>query len=223
MSNKNTFRTIKLLQKIGLSELILSAGMQRSGSTLLFNIIREIIIQDRTRNLSSGYINDYNTLSKSNCYLVKTHTLPFLLKLRSNHIIYSFRDVRTALVSQHKKFDHSLDYGFVSYCINEYKIAKNSGALMLKYEKLIENPTDAISNIAELLSVNVDAANIWQSVNTLPEPQKNEFYSSTTLFHHNHRTGTKNDDWRHEFPPELAHKINQNFKWWFQECDYPES
>jgi len=61
---------VNLAVKFSNKPLIISAGMPRSGSTLLFNILRDIMLR-RWEGLSSGWSGDIENLDKGSAYLIK--------------------------------------------------------------------------------------------------------------------------------------------------------
>ncbi|MEJ8566898.1 hypothetical protein V3330_04620 [Wenzhouxiangellaceae bacterium CH-27] len=205
------------------SDLVISAGMQRSGSTLLFNILKQLFGLRSPTTITAGYIRDYAQLGAADLFIIKTHTLPVLLRLRARQIFYTYRDVRTAMVSQNRKFGGKPDLGFVSYCINQYLIAKRYGTLLIKYEDLIEDPLIWIERIAGCLKMQVDAGWVWEHVNNTEIPKSGDGYSKETLFHPNHATGTTDGEWRAVLEQNLQNEICDRFGWWLDECNYPRT
>ena len=78
-----------VINKVGNSNLIISAGMQRSGSTLLYNQLREILIKAYPDNLCYGYIKDIDIIEPKDNFLLKTHTLYPDLICKSSYIFYT--------------------------------------------------------------------------------------------------------------------------------------
>ncbi|MCB0508971.1 MAG: hypothetical protein KDD21_11800 [Bacteroidetes bacterium] len=76
-----------------------SAGMIRSGSTLLYNILRIILQMKYNGNISCGWIDDYDKLEKNRRYLIKTHSINRKLVFGAEHIFYTYRDIRECLLS----------------------------------------------------------------------------------------------------------------------------
>jgi len=82
----------KLYHKIGLGRLILSSGMPRSGSTLLYNILRLCLEKKHGAELVSGWLDDFDNLPKGRVYLLKTHNTNLYYALRSQYVFYTYRD-----------------------------------------------------------------------------------------------------------------------------------
>lgn len=196
--------------------------MQRSGSTLMFNMIRLLIITHGQQSLSAGYIKDLGSLGRSDTSLIKIHGLPRLTRWRASAIFYTYRDVRTAIVSQFRKFHDVPHFEFIERSIREFKTAQKADAVMIKYEDLISEPEKQIERISRKLALNADVEAIWQKVNSIKQPSLGEGYSKETLFHPYHKTATGDNDWRQVLDESLTSKINDEFGWWFQACGYPE-
>jgi len=212
---------VRSLVKLRWSPLVLSAGMRRSGSTLLFNILRELLATEHRDGLVSGWVGDLESLPRGTIYLIKTHDLG-ALRHRAKAIFYTFRDIRTALVSDARRFQEPLTLEQVDQRIAQYTLARRHATLCLKYEELIASPLASVSAIAAALNVTADPEAIWNRASTLKSPTATDAYSKTTLLHPEHKTGTSDDDWREFLDPALADRIHARYRWWFRECGYPE-
>lgn len=219
--NSNIKRLSKISLKLSTKPLILSAGMPRSGSTLLFNILREISLQ-KWPDLSYGWEGDILELSKGTAYLVKVHRINRYYRLRTQYSFYTYRDVRVTAVSSMRKFGVEPNIDNFRSNINEYMIAKRHCNLILKYENLISNPISGIEKIAEKLGVKIDQQVVFENTFFLKAPVNiSNSYSKETLLHKEHFTHTKDDDWRTVLSKELQEEVNSEFSWWFNECGYP--
>ena len=209
--------------KLGFAPLIVSAGMHRSGSTLLFNILREILAFKYEKQLSCGWYGEFQKIPKGKAYLVKAHSLTFLLNQRSEYIFYSYRDVRTAAVSANKVFNVPINIQEIRNSITEYQVAKKNANLIIKYEKLVNNTIDVISEICKITDIKCEIHNIYMKCMNIDKP-KGSFmsgYVNETLYHPGHITNTSNDEWRGKMSNELQKQISDEFGWWFNECGYP--
>ena len=130
----------KLSAKLGTKPLIVSAGMPRSGSTLLFNILREILSIRWPDQVSAGWHGDIFELPEGSIYLVKTHNLDQYYRFRAEHIFYSYRDVRVAAISSMKKFNVNPSICKIRNDIKEYLVAKKFSDHIIKYEDLVSKP-----------------------------------------------------------------------------------
>ena len=228
MAILNHLRNIKhkagLTLKYSNKPLIVSAGMPRSGSTLLFNLLKNILLVKYPDRLSYGWIGDVKNLAKGDAYLIKTHGLDSYYCLRSQFKFYTYRDVRVAAVSAIRKFDIEPNIETVRGHIEQYNVAKENCDMIIKYEDLIANPLKYTKHITETLGITADQQELVDRCFNLQPPKEKtdgNSYSRETLLHKEHFTHTKDDEWRSVLPKELQKQINTEFAWWFEECGYP--
>lgn len=199
----------------------MSGGMPRSGSTLLFNILRLCLKEVARGGLAAGWIEDLLSLPPGKIYLVKTHQFDKFLLWRAKHVFYSYRDVRDALVSGQRKFSIVPSVSLCREYINEYLLARKYADLMLKFEYFTANTEESVAEVVRVLGVNVDVSLI---VSQLPSvgvaTGKVDGYDKETLLHNGHSTGTQSGSWRENLPVVLQRQINDEFAWWFEENGY---
>ncbi len=207
--------------KVGTRPLLLSAGMPRSGSTLLFNIVREVAIGSWP-GLSSGWYGDLGEMPKGEAYLVKVHALTRLLRWRMSYGFYSFRDIRTAALSAWRRFELPITTEEMRVWVEEYKKAKHLCDSVFRYEDLVASPARCAEQIASAMNLHIDGQEIAQKVIALGKSEtEGDEYTKETLFYPGHGTGTGENEWRTHLPSSLQREINREFRWWFEECGYP--
>lgn len=129
--------------------LILNMGIPRSGTILIHNIIREILLLNQIV-FTSNNANNVETEEFLDRYdfssnvIVHTHTVTKSLnKVFSNkdtHLFYNFRDPRDVLVSVMKLQDMSFDASIDSvnrYFSDFFQIMKYRKIMLIPYEHLI--------------------------------------------------------------------------------------
>lgn len=195
--------------------------MPRSGSTLLFNILREILRTKFDDGVSSGWHRDLLSLARGRIFLLKMHQLPDFYRWRAQHSFYTYRDLRVAAVSEFRMFNNPITFESMQRATAGYKVARDNCDLIVKYETLVRDPRTAIGKIAAVLKIPVDAKIIEESVGALASPVEGTSYSKENLLHPNHRTNTGDDEWRDIIPSELQRRISGELGWWFAECGYP--
>ena len=200
--------------------LIVSAGMPRSGSTLLFNVVRELLMIKWERHLTAGWEGDFLSLPAGEAYLVKTHKFNSFYRLRSNRSFYSYRDIRSAIASRVKKTGETVGIEFVRRQIKQYQIARRHCDGSFSYERLTQDLGNVIIDVAGILGISCDPERIRTKVIQLPLPASECRYSPVTLLHPNHFTQTSPTDWRRLLPESLQKEIVEEFAWWFEECGY---
>lgn len=219
---KSLKRLLRFSLKLSAKPLYISAGMPRSGSTFLFNILREILLSKWDGGLRYGLLKDVLEMPAGAAYLVKTHSLNRFYRIRSQKAFYTYRDVRVAAVSRMRMFKTKPSMDNIRNDINEYIIAKRCCDLIVKYEDLTAKPDRVVEDCANLLNIMVDTREILAKLSR-PASDFNESsgYSKERLLHQGHFTGTKDDEWRTVLSEELQKQLNDEFAWWFEECGYP--
>lgn len=218
------YRTgIKSLVDLGFSKLYVSAGMHRSGSTLLYNAIR-LCLLSRYSKLSCGFVSDLGTIDKSPVYLIKTHNIYNVLRYRSNMIFYSYRDVRDAMVSMSRKFGKPPTLEMCDAFIEEFIRAKRCSHFIYRYEDFSLDYVALVENVSRDLGILVD---LDQIVSGLPRASVGSEETAgpdlQTQMHGGHASGTKACEWRDVWPKALQLEVNNKYKWWFEENCYPLS
>jgi hypothetical protein len=209
-----------LMRKLGFARLVLSAGMPRSGSTLIFNVLRLCLEKRYGDALASGWVGELRKLGTAPAYLLKVHEVSPLLRLRSQIIFYTYRDIRDVLVSSQKKFGASPSMGVCRQYIAEYDAARRYADCMLRYETFNADLAGTVGLIAKALGITVVPDEI---VAALPSAKGSDRpgYDRKTLLHQSHATHTEAGSWRQVLSPELQSQIAREFAGWFAENGYP--
>lgn len=210
-----------LAWKLKARPFIVSAGMPRSGSTLLFNMLREIMETRWGGDLRSCWQAELPRVAPGRAYLVKTHLLYRFYRWRANRSFYSYRDIRTAAVSRIRKKGQALDIRFFRRHIAQYELAKRHCDLSLSYEELTESKHATIERLAKSLGIAVKPDEILSRVDQLQPPQNGTPVDKHSLLHSDHFTHTGSEEWRDALPPGLQKEVHKEFAWWFEECGYP--
>ncbi len=196
--------------------------MPRSGSTLLFNILRICLQQKYGQAVGTAWIDDYKDLSSAPAYLLKVHHVSWPLRLRSQHIFCSYRDVRDALLSAQRRFGVQPNIELCRAHIAEQQAAVKFSSLQFRYESFVDDLPSSIRQVAELLELEVNVADVLARLPTAkPQSQAAGAYDRETLLHDGHATNTQSGDWRVQFEPTLQAQIRSEFSWWFLANGYP--
>jgi len=146
--------------------LILNMGIPRSGTILIHNIIREILLLNQIVFTSNNANNANNVETEefldsydfSSNVIVHTHSVTKSLgKVFSNkdtHIFYNFRDPRDVLVSVMQLHDMNFEASmeFVNRHFSElFKIIKYRKIMLIPYEHLINSVDAFVFQIARNL------------------------------------------------------------------------
>ncbi len=203
-----------------MSRLILSGGMQRSGSTLLFNILKLVLSHDKQKVLSAGWVHDIERLPAGDIYLIKLHHINWLRGLRAAQVFYTYRDLRDALVSFSRKFDQPT-IELARKWIADFQWAERHADRMIRYEDLIGNLEEVVSCLMGDLHI---SAPVQEIIANIPDDKSGQNrdgrHSMETLFHSGHRTNTRTGEWRRELDSDLLDRLHSEFDWWFLKNGY---
>ncbi len=219
---KSVKEVISFYFKIRFSNLIFSAGMPRSGSTLMYNIIRQILMQHYDGTLSSGWVEEIFDLPQADTFLIKAHNLDKFQLIRANCIFYSYRDMRDALVSLSRKFGCQPSLEIARKWIEQYKIAEKHAQMMVRYEDMVMDIPTTVHAIAQHLQIQIDVSRVIASLPVMDAQDVIDGqYSKVTLLHRNHATGTICGEWRTVLDKKLQKQLASEFSDWFQLNRYP--
>jgi hypothetical protein len=203
-----------------LKKIYLSGGMIRSGSTLLYNIARIILLEKYKYKISCGWVDDFDKLKKNKIYLIKTHSIGIKELLFSNIVFYSYRDVRESLLSFKIKFGIEPTIELCDSQIKQYMFLKNR-ALFFSYEELTDDLNIQINKIAKKIKVDINSDDVIQKLPKLHKSNKiSSKYEYNTLMHDEHGTMMNKNDWKNLLNNNLVDEIQEKYKWWFNETGY---
>mgnify|MGYP006293429247 CR=1 FL=1 len=221
LKSKFIRKPARQLKYFGFKRLIFSAGMPRSGSTLLFNIVRFILEEEHQDDLSTAWINDLKTMPKGQAYLIKTHACDIFDRIRADKIFYSYRDIRDVMVSRWRKFGREPDMEIARYYIRQYEFARKHADLVLKYEDFMNDIPGTIDKVAEVLGQTITREQILAKLPDKEQAPKSKGDGrSDNMLHEGHATGTMHDEWREVLPLQFQTQLLHEYEWWFKENKY---
>ena len=138
-------------------------GMKRSGSTLQYNIVR--LILKRAMKDVETVVKSKNEMKGMGRYetkkydLVKTHhpTSGLMSNIENKNIkvTYIFRDIRNVYLSIQRMqgLRHDEILSIIDNCVETYRLVKkHNGILMQKYEDVLSDISQAVSDVAKYLN-----------------------------------------------------------------------
>lgn len=192
------------------------AGMPRTGSTLLYNLIR-LMLKYKYDNVNGMFYKKWNK-DLNNINVVKIHEFNKELHDNATLIFTSVRDLRDAMASfiRYKNMISSFDL-FIDWCeimTDWYEVWKDSSNYEFVYEDYIKDKNKIIFEIANLLEINItiDDINILLSdIDNL----KGSIYNQKTvnlLSIINHRTNGKINSYKSTLTKKQIDYIENNYK-----------
>lgn len=209
--------------------LIVSTGMIRSGSTWLYNALRELLAyQHGVPALYSCWISDFSPekANQTPYTLVKVHEPNYILANSANLIFSCHRDLRDVAVS-------ILDIGWIDNLEKAYDMvtyARECHDFWLQlhahnygYEEIAKSPKDTLLRLAQHLSINISDAgleNINSTLEKISSSAPSKGYNSETLVHSNHVADGTPGRWRKSLDERLAKKIADHHGDWLLQHGY---
>lgn len=145
--------------------LILSLGVPRSGTILVFNMLREILTRQNVpfRSVNTNYPETEAFLSQheyqDNVLMHAHNVLPEVqkaLQRRDSIAFFNFRDPRDVVISMMRLHDYSFEkcMGLAEISFNQYRIARRMQRVMfIPYEYLTEAPAAYVFQLAQRLGI----------------------------------------------------------------------
>ncbi len=200
--------------------LVLAAGMQRSGSTWLYNAAR-LILSRQEPQVYGCWVDDFDPARSdiTPVTIVKIHSIDLGWAERADVILTCHRDLRDVAASM-RDMGWADDDNAVKRVTNArtcHEFWSKRADADLAYSLIRERPTDAIVSIAETLETRVSAdqaRQIAEAIDALSAREPESRYDSVTLLHRQHRRHGARDRWKDSLDPELAQRIaDENISW----------
>ncbi len=202
--------------------IILAAGMPRSGSTWLYNAAR-LLLQSSVNDadeLTCGWIGDWEKLPTTNTVLLKIHDFELSVVARSRKILYSYRDVRDALASSVRKFGTTPTLDLARAWLAHDQRWRPVADFVMRYETMIQSPSRVVEQIADVLRIPVRPNDIVEQVESL-DSNSQASYDPATLLHPHHITDGRHGTWTDWLSKDLVQQIELEFQEWFEVNGYP--
>jgi hypothetical protein len=207
-----------------MKQLILSAGMPRSGSTWLYNAMRIILKSDIGIDLGAGWIQDIEKFKDHETILLKLHGYIPNLASKATFVAYSYRDLRDVMASIKRKFNTSPSMAIARQYLEDDAKWRQCALFAMKYEDMMDEPQNVDENLQKALGIYwFESASICHEIGTLnysSSEDKNDVYNNENLLHAGHITNGKHGSWKGELDPEFVLELETEFSSWLTENGY---
>lgn len=198
---------------------VLIAGIPRSGSTWLYNIVR-IMLQGRYASVNAQWIEDIGECELSEANVIKLHEPDLNWQQRANRILLSKRDLRDIAASLVSMGWARSDADLIDAARNARQMHDfwaSYASLDLRYEDALADRIHAVRQVASALSFDLSDDELAEIAAKVP--QKANFvgsggYDPMTLLHPNHVNDGRAGRWREQIAPRVADAIwDENSTW----------
>lgn len=210
-------------------QLILAAGMNRSGSTWLYNAARLLLMTKYPdgNGLSYGWVGDFKRIPKEKrCVLVKLHEYEVDMVALSDFVLYSYRDVRDVLASAQRAWGAAPSLTAADRHIEQCRAWTKVANLVVRYETISE-PTPVLQQLAQALDIkSADPSALAQALDRLSydgDGPKGALYHGENLMQPGHRTDGRHGSWVGALDGALVREIERKHRDWFRQFGYPLS
>jgi hypothetical protein len=208
------------------TQLILCAGMPRSGSTWLYNSLRSLLSAAR-KNFYACWIEDFDPtkVCATDIALLKVHHPDPALALRADAVFSSYRDVRdvaASAVSMGWAIDTASTLQFARTAVNCHRFWARSAEIDVGYEDIVNEPVKTLLALADCLEFEIDEKRIVEiaaELNRAKAPLEGR-YDPVTLLHANHRNDGRSQRWRDTLTDPVRIAIEQQFGDWLSAHGY---
>lgn len=209
--------------KVDKRKLILIATMPRSGSTWLFNCVRNIY---NLKNIEfySNWVDEYDPTKKERIHIVKIHHPEHRLSSQADCILSSRRDVRNVCVSLHRmgwlNWTSNSVINQADYLVNNlHPFWCNRSDLEIEYDTIINNSEKVIRDIATTIGISLSPHEVETISSNLKNITSPKEYDRETQLHPNHRSELSTD-FHEKFSTDLLDIVNKEFETWLRKYSY---
>ncbi|GMQ47891.1 sulfotransferase domain-containing protein [Vibrio sp. 10N] len=214
---------IQKLIKLKDKKIVLIATMPRSGSTWLFNCVREIY-KNQEVDLYSEWIEDYVPSNNSFLHIIKVHDPEYRLSSQADVIISTRRDIRNALVSlirmgwiANEEKQIMSEARRLINCVHPFW--KERSKFEIEYSRILAEPGILIRQVCELLQVSAKNEMVEEVVSALSRLRSPKEYDKKTQLHPNHISNQKTD-YGMSLSSEVVSRIEHEFTDWLVDNSY---
>jgi hypothetical protein len=198
--------------------IILCAGVQRSGSTLLYNIARLAF-----PNCNAAWINDWQR-AKGTVNVVKLHHCALGLQSglgKGDFVLTTRRDPRDVAASCIPRWvpEERIVSPYLEGWVKRHRWWNARTDLEIEYAEFVRDLPGVVTRILQLLGSTESPDAVMDGLRALEEP-KEPGYDPTNLLHKGHKQDGRVGYFREKLSPELVSRIETHFAGWFRDFGY---
>lgn len=203
---------------------IVCAGMHRSGSTWLFNVLRMMFLEKNVP-IYSCFENKYDPKNNALFHIVKVHKFKESIQKDADFIFTTCRDLRDIAASAIRRnlVEHtpdSVERYLREIIEREYKPWSSVSDYEVRYEVMFRDKEKEISKIAKRVGIYVDSKKVKKAVDLLIAPSNPNEFDEITQLHYNHITNGIPNSYKNTLSVEVIDRINFKFESWLKEKRY---
>lgn len=207
---------------------IIICGLQRSGSTALFNIVR-ILYEHRNHDVYCSTASQYKPETKADLHLIKTHHIPNILVNRfsgrpilpENDVLFvtSHRDPRDAAASAIRMgwATNEAAMNYLELVFNWYRTSEPISILNMKYEDFKADPAPQIRYVVENLGFensDTEIAAVIEELDQIKRQKVHDVYDPKTMMHDNHIGTGGIGIYKDTLTDDVAKQIEDRYRDW---------
>ena len=202
--------------------LILVASIPRSGSTWLYNCVKQILTK-YNQVVYSCWVEDYNPQDEADVHLVKAHYPDPELAERADVIFTSRRDMREVAASLVRMGWGDREKGLADQIqrfvnvIHPFWYERSS--LEVEYKQILRTPKVVIEQVGHALGCHLSLEYVRQLENYLSQMGSPEEYDKETQLHPNHRS-LENASFDKILDPEKTEMVTRIAEGWLVDYGY---
>ncbi len=203
------------------ARLILVAGLNRSGSTWLYNCVR-LLLQSKY-DVYACWVKDYDPSNPKGVHVVKLHAPDDKLNLHTDEIYTSRRDIREIAGSMmrmgwlsHDKVQEYLDW--LTSFVHPFWF--NCSRMEIDYSEIKSGKRLLVEKIGHSLGIHLDAKQAQMICIQLEALHPGTSFDAITQLHPNHISSRIMEDYTELLGKKLMNEIAVRYRDWLVRFDY---
>ncbi len=224
VGGSQSYFDIQKLIKLKEKKLILVASMPRSGSTWLFNCIREIYKIEEV-DFYSCWVEDYEPDNPSLIHIVKVHNPEHRLSSQADIIISTRRDIRDVSCSLIRMgWLTDTEESILKQCSfivdSLHPFWNKKAKLEIEYEDLLNNSEEVIKDVCNIIGVRPKIKDIEEISRYLKKlPSATQEFNKETQLHPQHRSEVVTS-YKKMISDDIVKIINEQQSDWLSKYNY---